>query len=94
MADSLRWERPFCWGLAAVVRPELHPSRSPAQEAGPSSTQARQAASSPDENSLQARYEAFLAAEGSLTVPTDPGLASLQVLFDEREQLRQQSFTP
>ncbi len=55
---------------------------------------ARQAASSPDENSLQARYEAFLAAEGSLTVPTDPGLASLQVLFDEREQLRQQSFTP
>ncbi|UNU31267.1 lipase secretion chaperone [Aeromonas hydrophila] len=66
----------------------------PAQEAGPSAPLARQATTSPDENSLQARYEAFLAAEGSLTVPTDPGLASLQVLFDEREQLRQQSFTP
>ncbi|WP_429135864.1 lipase secretion chaperone [Aeromonas hydrophila] len=66
----------------------------PAQEAGPSSPLTRQATTPPDEDSLQARYEAFLAAEGSLTVPTDPGLASLQVLFDEREQLRQQSFTP
>ncbi|MNC20691.1 lipase chaperone [compost metagenome] len=27
-------------------------------------------------------------------MPTDPGLASLQLLFDEREQLRRQSFTP
>lgn len=46
------------------------------------------------EDELLARYQSFLAAEGSLTVPADPGLASLQVLFDEREQLRQQSFTP
>ncbi|HHQ4568135.1 TPA: lipase secretion chaperone [Aeromonas hydrophila] len=74
--------------------PNATPAAPPMDEAGPSSPLARQAASSPDENSLQARYEAFLAAEGSLTVPTDPGLASLQVLFDEREQLRQQSFTP
>ncbi|WP_279463047.1 lipase secretion chaperone [Aeromonas dhakensis] len=79
---------------------QLWPAPSPdsaaplAQEAGPASPLARQAASSSDEHSLQARYEAFLAAESSLTVPTDPGLASLQVLFDEREQLRQQSFTP
>lgn len=43
---------------------------------------------------LMRRYQGFLAAEGSLTVPTDPGLASLQLLFDEREQLRQRSFTP
>ncbi|MGL6537021.1 lipase secretion chaperone [Aeromonas hydrophila] len=74
--------------------PSSTSAKPPAQEAGPSSPLTRQAAPSPDENSLQARYEAFLAAEGSLTVPTDPGLASLQVLFDEREQLRQQSFTP
>lgn len=40
------------------------------------------------------RHEAFLGAEGSLTVPADPGLASLQKLFDEREQLRRQRFTP
>lgn len=46
------------------------------------------------EDELLARYQSFLAAEGSLTVPADPGLASLLVLFDEREQLRQQSFTP
>ncbi|KHA55260.1 lipase chaperone [Aeromonas hydrophila] len=74
--------------------PSSTSAKPPAQEAGPSSPLTRQAAPSLDENSLQARYEAFLAAEGSLTVPTDPGLASLQVLFDEREQLRQQSFTP
>lgn len=43
---------------------------------------------------LMRRYQGFLAAEGSLTVPADPGLASLQLLFDEREQLRQRSFTP
>lgn len=46
------------------------------------------------ETSLLARYQVFLAAEGRLTVPTDPDLASLQQLFDQREQLRQQSFTP
>nr|WP_258312853.1 lipase chaperone [Aeromonas salmonicida] len=46
------------------------------------------------ENPLLARYQVFLAAEGRLTVPTDPDLASLQQLFDQREQLRQQSFTP
>ncbi|PTT51235.1 lipase secretion chaperone [Aeromonas sp. HMWF014] len=46
------------------------------------------------EDELLARYQSFLAAEGSLTAPADPGLASLLVLFDEREQLRQQSFTP
>lgn len=74
--------------------PNSTSAATPAREAGPVSPLARQAAPSPDESSLQARYEAFLAAEGSLTVPTDPGLASLQVLFDEREQLRQQSFTP
>jgi lipase chaperone LimK len=42
---------------------------------------------------LMRRYRGFLTAEGSLTVPTDPGLASLQRLFDERELLRQQRFT-
>lgn len=47
-----------------------------------------------EEDPLLSRYQGFLAAESSLTVPTDPGLASLQLLFDEREQLRQQSFTP
>ncbi|WP_349919928.1 lipase secretion chaperone [Aeromonas veronii] len=47
-----------------------------------------------EEDELMRRYQGFLAAEGSLTVPTDPGLASLQLLFDEREQLRQLSFTP
>ena len=47
-----------------------------------------------EEDLVLARYRQFLRAEGGLTVPTDPGLASLQVLFDEREQLRQQSFTP
>lgn len=85
---------PAAGRLAAVARPELHPSRSPGGRGRVERPLARQVTSSPDENSLQARYEAFLAAEGSLTVPTDPGLASLQVLFDEREQLRQQSFTP
>ena len=69
------------------------PSPSP-QHAGPASPLVRQAAPPPDKGSLQARHEAFLAAEGSLTVPTDPGLASLQKLFDEREQLRRQRFTP
>ncbi|WP_421215459.1 lipase secretion chaperone [Aeromonas jandaei] len=43
---------------------------------------------------LQERYRAFISAQSSLTVPTDITLASLQILFDEREQLRQQSFTP
>ncbi|WP_033137404.1 lipase secretion chaperone [Aeromonas finlandensis] len=43
---------------------------------------------------LQARYRTFISAQSSLTVPTDITLASLQILFDEREQLRQQSFTP
>ncbi|MGY3887465.1 lipase secretion chaperone [Aeromonas aquatica] len=43
---------------------------------------------------LMARYQRFLQAEGGLRVPTDPGLASLQLLFDEREQLRQQRFSP
>lgn len=47
-----------------------------------------------EEDPLLSRYQGFLAAESSLTVPTDPGLASLQLLFDEREQLRRQSFTP
>ena len=39
-----------------------------------------------DEDPLLARYRQFLRAEGGLTVPTDPGLASLQQLFDERER--------
>lgn len=43
---------------------------------------------------LQGRYRTFISAQSSLTVPTDITLASLQILFDEREQLRQQSFTP
>ncbi|WP_323969019.1 lipase secretion chaperone [Aeromonas veronii] len=43
---------------------------------------------------LQARYRTFISAQSSLTVPTEISLASLQILFDEREQLRQQSFTP
>ena len=43
---------------------------------------------------LQERYRTFISAQSSLTVPTDITLASLQILFDEREQLRQQSFTP
>jgi lipase chaperone LimK len=43
---------------------------------------------------LQARYRTFISAQSSLTVPTEITLASLQILFDEREQLRQQSFTP
>ena len=47
-----------------------------------------------EQDPLLARYRAFLAAEGSLRVPTDPGLASLQLLFDQREQLRQQRFIP
>ncbi|MFB2829487.1 lipase secretion chaperone [Aeromonas jandaei] len=42
----------------------------------------------------QERYRTFISAQSSLTVPTDITLASLQILFDEREQLRQQSFTP
>lgn len=64
------------------------------QHAGPASPLVRQTAPPSDKSSLQARHEAFLAAEGSLTVPTDPRLASLQKLFDEREQLRRQRFTP
>ena len=64
------------------------------QHVGPASPLVRQAAPPSDKGSLQARHEAFLAAEGSLTVPADPGLASLQKLFDEREQLRRQRFTP
>lgn len=47
-----------------------------------------------EEDPLLSRYQGFLAAESSLTVPTDPGLASLQLLFDEREQLRRQHFSP
>ncbi len=43
---------------------------------------------------LQARYRTFISAQSSLTLPTEISLASLQILFDEREQLRQQSFTP
>ncbi|MFM5520993.1 lipase secretion chaperone [Aeromonas jandaei] len=43
---------------------------------------------------LQERYRTFISAQSSLTVPTDITLANLQILFDEREQLRQQSFTP
>lgn len=43
---------------------------------------------------LQERYRTFISAQSSLTVPTDITLSSLQILFDEREQLRQQSFTP
>ncbi|MGL5498079.1 MAG: lipase secretion chaperone, partial [Aeromonas sobria] len=35
-----------------------------------------------------------VSAQSSLTVPTEITLASLQILFDKREQLRQQSFTP
>lgn len=45
-------------------------------------------------DALQARYRTFVSAQSSLTVPTEISLASLQILFDEREQLRQQSFTP
>ncbi|MGL6003644.1 lipase secretion chaperone [Aeromonas sobria] len=45
-------------------------------------------------DALQARYRTFISAQSSLTVPTEISLASLQILFDEREQLRQQSFTP
>ncbi|WP_421332749.1 lipase secretion chaperone [Aeromonas sp. 603607] len=45
-------------------------------------------------DALQARYRTFVSAQSSLTVPTDITLASLQILFDERELLRQQSFTP
>lgn len=47
-----------------------------------------------EEDAMLARYRQFLRAEGSLTVPTDPGLASLQLLFDERERLRRQHFNP
>ncbi len=47
-----------------------------------------------EEDAMLARYRQFLRAEGSLTVPTDPGLASLQLLFDERERLRRQHFSP
>ncbi|MGY3917069.1 lipase secretion chaperone [Aeromonas australiensis] len=45
-------------------------------------------------DALQARYRTFVSAQSSLTVPTEITLANLQILFDEREQLRQQSFTP
>lgn len=85
---------PAAGGLAAVAQPEPHLGRHTGARGRAELPLTRQATTPPDEDSLQARYEAFLAAEGSLTVPTDPGLASLQVLFDEREQLRQQSFTP
>ncbi|MBP0602782.1 lipase chaperone [Aeromonas sanarellii] len=47
-----------------------------------------------DADPMLARYRQFLRAEGGLTVPTDPGLASLQQLFDERERLRRQHFSP
>lgn len=47
-----------------------------------------------EEDAMLARYRQFLRAEGSLTVPTDPGLASLQLLFDGRERLRRQHFSP
>jgi len=69
--------------------------------AGPAPAPARQPALShshdPEQataDALQARYRTFVSAQSSLTVPTDITLASLQILFDEREQLRQQSFTP
>lgn len=45
-------------------------------------------------NNLQARYRSFISAQSSLTIPADITLASLQLLFDERDLLRQQSFTP
>lgn len=46
------------------------------------------------EADLQARYQHFLAAQHHLTVPSDPTLGNLQRLFDARERLRQQGFTP
>lgn len=72
-----------------------------APTAGASPAQASQHAQShphdPEQeatDALQARYRTFVSAQSSLTVPTEISLASLQILFDEREQLRQQSFTP
>lgn len=72
-----------------------------APTAGSSSDQANQHAQShphdPEQeaaDALQARYRTFVSAQSSLTVPTEISLTSLQILFDEREQLRQQSFTP
>lgn len=72
-----------------------------APTAGSSLAQANQHAQShphdPEQeaaDALQARYRTFVSAQSSLTVPTEISLTSLQILFDEREQLRQQSFTP
>ncbi|MGL5815455.1 MAG: lipase secretion chaperone [Aeromonas sp.] len=82
-------------GLA--LWPEPEPSLSAAPERGALRHQLAQRieqGETGEGDALMRRYQGFLAAEGSLTVPADPGLASLQLLFDEREQLRQQSFTP
>ncbi|WCH22369.1 lipase secretion chaperone [Aeromonas salmonicida] len=82
---------------AALLWPDPPPSLNAAPEQGALRHQLAQRLEQGEvdaETSLLARYQVFLAAEGRLTVPTDPDLASLQQLFDQREQLRQQSFTP
>src|SRR5690606_27746755 len=82
---------------AALVWPDPPPSLNAAPEQGALRHQLAQRLEQGEadaETSLLARYQVFLAAEGRLTVPTAPDLASLQQLFDQREQLRQQSFTP
>ncbi|MEG0009617.1 MAG: lipase secretion chaperone [Aeromonas sp.] len=95
------------WGLALlcpalllaglVLRPATEPPLTVAPEQGALRHQLAQRleqGETGESDPLMARYQRFLAAEGSLTVPADPGLASLQLLFDEREELRQQLFTP
>ena len=80
-----------------LLWPAPAPSLSPAPERGALRHQLAQRleqGAANQEDLLMTRYQAFLVAEGQLTVPTDPGLASLQLLFDQREQLRRQRFTP
>ncbi len=82
---------------AALLWPDPPPSLNAAPEQGALRHQLAQRLEQGEadaETSLLARYQVFLAAEGRLTVPTAPDLTSLQQLFDQREQLRQQSFTP
>lgn len=90
----------FCPALLLGVLalcPSAEPSLDAAPERGALRHQLAQRLEQGETNEadeLMRRYRGFLAAEGQLRVPTDPGLASLQLLFDERELLRRQRFTP
>lgn len=82
---------------AWALRPSAEPPLAAAPEQGVLRHQLAQRleqGEADETDELMRRYRGFLTAEGGLRVPTDPGLASLQQLFDEREQLRQQRFTP